>query len=336
VQRRAWLRVLQFIVTIGLSSVLVTKVNWADVGALTARLRWSAMLAGVGFVALSHAINIARWRYILQAKTVGIRRLVAYYGAGLFSNNFLPTGIGGDGVRVALLSRDVSLAQSTISVGLDRALGLVGLTALLLPAFWYGFPPNLQLFSRFAPILFNLRNTLEITGLLLALLAVLGVLIWRYSPRIRNSIVVRMRQMHQTYLVQWSARNLLRHLALAYLLSVISQSWLVAAHWAVFRSLGLDISFGAAIWLLLIVSFSMLLPISINGLGLQESVYVVVLASYNVPPAIALAIALLMRFLMLSFSCLGGLISLSPGDRKIDAHLSDDQCVMLPEQISKT
>jgi uncharacterized membrane protein YbhN (UPF0104 family) len=109
---------------------------------------------------------------------------------------------------------------------------------------------------------------------------------------------------------EWPAQSSLALLSGGYALSVLSNLGTIMAHWAVIQAFGLDISSGAAIWCVLIVSASMLLPISINGLGLQESVYVVVLASYGVPTANALGVALIMRLLMVCFSLLGGVLSL--------------------------
>lgn len=98
-----------------------------------------------------------------------------------------------------------------------------------------------------------------------------------------------------------------------YVLSVFSNLSLIAAHWAVLQALGSALSPGAAIWLVIIGSLSLLVPISINGLGVLESVFVVVLAAYSVSAPVALASALLIRALGVLFCLLGGLISLGQG-----------------------
>jgi len=73
------------------------------------------------------------------------------------------------------------------------------------------------------------------------------------------------------------------------------------------------VSPGAAIWLVLAGSLSMLLPISINSLGVLESVFIVVLAAYAVPAPTALAVALLARALSTLYSLAGGALSLRTG-----------------------
>ena len=85
---------------------------------------------------------------------------------------------------------------------------------------------------------------------------------------------------------------------------------LVLANWVAFAAFRLDISLGAAVWVVVIVSLALLLPIAVNGLGLMEATYVVLLAQYDVSASAALGVALLMRVLMLFFSLVGGLVSL--------------------------
>jgi hypothetical protein len=75
------------------------------------------------------------------------------------------------------------------------------------------------------------------------------------------------------------------------------------------RALGFGVSLGAS-RLVLIGSASLLLPITINGIGLQENLYVILLNSYGVSEAPALLFALLIRFQMLFLSFIGGIFAL--------------------------
>jgi glycosyltransferase 2 family protein len=99
-------------------------------------------------------------------------------------------------------------------------------------------------------------------------------------------------------------------LPVGYLLSFISHLSLVVVHWLLFWALGLEVSLGAAIWLVLLAAVSSLLPITVNGLGLQESIYVVVLGYYGASAPAALGIGLLIRMLMLICSLFGGVLFL--------------------------
>src|SRR5208283_4934305 len=99
---------------------------------LMTHAHWKLVLLSVALLLICHLINVSRWQYLMQQKSLLYMKLLAFYGIGLFSNNFLPTGIGGDGVRTILTSRYVSLPEAIIFVGLDRIIGLTTLGVVLI------------------------------------------------------------------------------------------------------------------------------------------------------------------------------------------------------------
>ena len=310
-RRHPWLRLVQFVVTIGLIVLLFGKVEWSGFLHLASTLRWEFVGLSMGFLLMSHLINVARWQYLSQQNEIGYGRLLVFYGAGLLGNHFLPTGIGGDGTRALLLSRFIPLPQALSSVVLDRAIGLLALTALVVLGLWLGVPPGLR---RDGPFTTSSEWNVSLVLLLIAGGSVLGFIGWRKLLRIRAALQDRSSRWasFQSVLRRTSGRWL-RILGGGYGLSIVSHLGIVAAHWTVFQALGMDISLDAAIWLVLAGTASLLLPITINGLGLQESVYVLLLAHYEVSATIALGVALLMRMLMIFLSLLGGSLSLTRG-----------------------
>jgi uncharacterized protein (TIRG00374 family) len=279
--------------------------SWTSLRGIVGDLNWRFVVLSIVLVLASHLINIVRWRYLLKPWAVAYRKLVQYYGAGLFSNNFLPTGIGGDGVRVALVRQDVPLSKAIVSVGLDRALGLLGLLVLGIPALWFGIPAGLTWAPGSSRVVWQ---TLATALIVLGVCGLLGIVAWRRVPSLRrNGMRLRSRLFTFFASAQLTAREWITVLVPAALLSVISQLLLVATHWAVVQALGIAVSPGAVLWLVLVVSLALFLPITMNGLGLQEGIYVLLLASYGVQNERALGVALLMRCLMLLFSLLGGL-----------------------------
>jgi glycosyltransferase 2 family protein len=311
VQWRKWLRVIQAILTVVLVVWLLKGVDWAKFGPLAANLSWSFISLSTICVLGSHILNIMRWQHLLRPAVINYSRLLQYYGAGLFANNFLPTGIGGDGIRIALLSRDVTLSQAIFSVGLDRLLGLCGLTALILPALWLGLPPGLQIADNIFHAFVDRQNLLAISLLVGAIVILSALSIWRCSLRVRAATIRFIKHFQGSYNVpRWTRSRGLLLLGGAYGLSVGSQLMLVAAHWAILHALNIVIVPGSAIWLVLIISLSMFVPITVNGLGIQEGLYVILLGHYGVPATAALGVAVLIRLLMLFYSLLGGVLSL--------------------------
>jgi uncharacterized membrane protein YbhN (UPF0104 family) len=302
--RRPWLRVAQVVVTVGLIGWLFRQVEWPRLVALLASLRWDFVVLAVLFLLLCHLINIVRWRFLLQ-QPAGFGTLLVFYGAGLFSNNFLPTGIGGDGVRAALLSRVVAPGRAIVSVALDRGIGLIALSALLAAGWWAGLPPGLDLGGeRVAALGAILPAALLAAGALV----VLAALVWRQSPRVRATLrgwLARWGERWQP--PRWTLGQWSRCLAGGYGLSVCSHLCIVAATWALLQAMRIEVAPAAAIWLVITTSVSLLVPVAVNGIGVVEGVYVVVLGSYGVTASVGLGFALLMRAVGLLVSLAGGL-----------------------------
>jgi glycosyltransferase 2 family protein len=326
-----WLRALQLLMTIGLMAWLLRQIEWPSIRLLLTNARWSLVILSIGGLCLSHLINIVRWRYLLDQRQVGFGTLLVFYGVGLFSNNFLPTGIGGDGVRVALLSRQVPLGRAMFSVVLDRGIGLIALSALFVLGLWGGLPPDLDFgISRRLGVFIG-WNGLTLFLVVLAALLVAGLLAWQCWPAARARILDLLARRTAAWDVpRWGVLQWLQHLVGAYLLSVGSHIGTVAAIWAALGAMRVDLPPGAAIWLVVISSMSLLLPIAVNGIGVVESVYVIVLSSYAVAPSVGLSVALVVRVIGLLVSLAGGVLMLNRRVLAVESRSKQDR----PQHIS--
>ena len=112
------------IVAFGLTQIDLDEVGdaLADLFLPLAALSWAILLAG-------QAISGLRWGVI--AERIGARSSRAWfvraYLRGAFYNAFLPTGIGGDAMKIAVLRHDLGLKDATRSVVIDRASGLAAI-----------------------------------------------------------------------------------------------------------------------------------------------------------------------------------------------------------------
>jgi uncharacterized protein (TIRG00374 family) len=238
--------------------------------------------------------------------------LLNLYGAGLFSNNFLPTGMGGDAVRASLLARYIPTRQAFLSVGYDRVIGLFALIALLIVGVWLGVPPIINLKN----IEVDLPAGIIMKGLIFTVIFV--VVIISLYPHFTSTLRSKISNYNEAIIsfikTQRTITELYKWLifvGVGIFFSVISHFGIVASHWLLFLALGLITSLDAVIWMVLISSVSVVIPISINGLGLQESLYIILLSSYGISQENSLLIALLFRAFMVAFSVLGGMFSLT-------------------------
>src|SRR5690606_21312134 len=104
-----------------------------DLGRLwqTARTASPAWMAGaLGLYLLMCVMSAWRWRILLRAQhvLVPIGMLTTSFLVATFFNNFLPSNIGGDVVRLGDTARAAgSKTLATTVVLLDRGIGLLGL-----------------------------------------------------------------------------------------------------------------------------------------------------------------------------------------------------------------
>lgn len=91
---------------------------------------------------------------------------------------------------------------------------------------------------------------------------------------------------------------------------LFNMTWATGSYFA-FLALGLSISPWLVITLIPVVYTVTAIPISINGLGVSEGLFVVVFSTFGVTPAEAVAVALLLRVSGVLMSSMGGLLYLN-------------------------
>ncbi|MBN8530347.1 MAG: flippase-like domain-containing protein [Alphaproteobacteria bacterium] len=129
---------LRFLFKIIIIALLLAYVfSQTDVAAITARLeRMDAiwMAAAVAALAASQLFSAQRMRHYFHAvseKKLGFLYSGALYFLGMFYNNFLPGGIGGDGYRLIVFKREGLSAAAALRLLLsERASGLFVLCLL--------------------------------------------------------------------------------------------------------------------------------------------------------------------------------------------------------------
>jgi uncharacterized protein (TIRG00374 family) len=87
-------------------------------------------------VAAQFALLVRRWQFVIRVlcgKTIGFGALAVLLGHSFLIGQALPSSIGGDVARVALLSRSTGTVAAARSVICDRLLGLAGLLIIVLP-----------------------------------------------------------------------------------------------------------------------------------------------------------------------------------------------------------
>lgn len=301
--------------TSGLIYLLLTRFDAQQASNLLSHTHISALFAAVALHALVFLCGNLRWwlflRHIQPACSLG-ETTPAYY-LGLFCNNFLPTGFGGDVVRVTYLSaRNHELGKLISSTLVDRVLGLLVLLLTGLLAI-----PMQNTFS-----VAEKQALLLLTSVALAAMVILfsgwmlayPVLAKRFY---QNSLSGKSIFLHKVYTAMTQLLDLIRlyHRALWLLLSGVAFSLLIQVlvilvYAILGDSLGIELSLASYFLMIPPVMLATNIPVSLGGLGLREGALVAMLVGMGVDYQQGVLLSLLYLLVLWLTALPGGLILL--------------------------
>jgi uncharacterized protein (TIRG00374 family) len=287
-----------------------------DLRALEDRVRTADLLdllAAVLCFVLMLALATWRWRMLLGA--LGARaplgHLAASYLVATFFNNFLPSNIGGDIVRVRDSSKLTgSTATSLAVVGIDRILGF-GALDLLAAVAWLVAPPTVRGLAGARVVLLGLA---ALFGFLCYIFFRPGTARWLMSASRLSSIGWAQEQFEVVQGAVHAYRSRLRTIWMAGLASLLLQALVVLYYLAVAGSLGIPLPAGAAFLMVPLCSLLQAVPISFNGWGLREGLFTVYFAQIGLPRESALAFSLVGAGLVVLLSLSGALTWMARGN----------------------
>jgi uncharacterized membrane protein YbhN (UPF0104 family) len=281
--------VIRSIISLGLLLWLALSLEWREFAAVLTRIRLEWMLLAVGWVIISVIISVSKWQMVLRAQLISLSwwELWRAYWAGLFFNNFLPSSIGGDTLRILWVGKSVGdIPGATTSVFVERLLATVGLSITGLLASLFIAQPDRRVNLLFICLI-------GFCLVLLGLLMLSSGLFQRFANS-HGRIVGFLRgvQVHGTHLKgKWQV------ILMVTLLSVAFQASVVGVNYSIFQALQItSIGWIEALYLIPVTSVVAMLPIGINGYGLREGAYVGLLSAYDVSAATAFTASLLFAF----------------------------------------
>src|SRR5262249_5437601 len=121
--------------SVGLLLFLFRRIPLDSFATAAAGVRYDWLTAAALLLLASNLLGAWQWSRLLRVVDIYIPfwKVTAYYHVGLFFNNFLPGGIGGDIARVADASRHGPTKTAALSaVLMDRLIGTVALGSLAL------------------------------------------------------------------------------------------------------------------------------------------------------------------------------------------------------------
>jgi len=303
--KRALVLPLKLAVSAGLIYVILRGVALEAVWRALGRADpWLLALAFAMFF-LGYGITAWRWRILLAAQGVQapLGYLVRSFMVAIFFNNFLPSTIGGDAVRVYDSWRaGGGKARAVAVVFTDRLFGMSALLLLAALALWWA-PPAVAGLAGLRGFL--ALALLGVGGLLVAFFRGLGLPWlerWRRHPGPAGRVLDRLAEAVAAF------RGRRDVVAKALGLSLLLQANVILHYLLIGWALHLPVPWPAYFLIVPIAILTMMLPVSINGIGVREGVFVFLLGLYGVARPEALALAWIAFGFVLAQGVLGGVV----------------------------
>jgi uncharacterized protein (TIRG00374 family) len=308
--RTALIFLAKLIVSALLIGFLLSRLSLEEIQQAMGSPRWGWLLAALGVYGLSAFGGALQWSWILKAAGIEAprREIQRLYFIGLFFNNFLPANIGGDAYKIVDLGRRENRAHGVFCATLlDRLIGLGALTALgvLVLAAVSGAGIALP------------KSALLLIPLLLMLTMILSFLL---SRRIGTQLPGLFRRLKMEKLAGQLEkitsefglyRPRVKWLSGIFLFSMLVQLLRMATHLLVALGLGFSLGWDQTLQLLVLIpllAISLTLPITINGIGLRESVSATLLTWAGLTAGQAVAMEVAAYLVQVVFSLQGGIL----------------------------
>ena len=299
---------LKILISFGLISWLLSRADLEQIWQTIQGANFTLLVLAFLVFFIGYFLTAKRLQVLLSALGVKARlwTLVQSFSIAIFFNNFLPSTIGGDAYRMYDCFRmGAGKSRAITVVFIDR---VIGLSALILLAF------SVSLFAtEVAQQIPLLRLFLfgAISGLLVLAWIVFGSggkifmrLTQGSNPLMKILHGIMGKLYYGFHLFEGRSDVMLKAIGLSLLL----QSNVVIHCLIIAKALHIEVPV-LAMFIIIPLSFLiMTAPISINGIGLRESVFVFFFGLYGVPQEQALAFSFISFGMILAQGVIGGIV----------------------------
>lgn len=298
---------IKYTVSIGLLLILILNTDVKSLLKAIGQIDGLLFIFAVGIGSITILLRSYKWQLLLkvQEARLPLSKIVAITYMSLFFNNFAPGSIGGDVFKVHKTMHDSALKSGAISsIIMERFTGMVVLFFMvLLFGTWNLFLEKPILTSGQIWTLFFYGTAIFCIAFLcffllikthkLALFSRFTRII-RFIEDFKQSIAI-----HQHY-----KQTIIACLALSFVFFMVN----TVAMYYFSISAGQHVDFLQLALAVPLIAFVGLIPVSINGMGIQEGAFFLFFDRIGIAKEPALLIALLPRIAILIFSIIGAII----------------------------
>ncbi|NMB69992.1 flippase-like domain-containing protein [candidate division WWE3 bacterium] len=280
--------VLKIIVSAGLIFYILYKV---DKQTLITNLKLMDLLflvPIVAFIVLNYVISSLRWKQLIvheNANKVSLGYLTSLYFIGSFFNNFMPTSIGGDVYKVFKLGKRIN--DNTFAFTSTFTERFTGVLILVL-------------FS-----VLSFTGILHFWVILLLVWFVMSMYIGFYILQKLSKKIKIVKKIYESLMVYKGRWTLIFHV---FILAVVVQLFSVLTQYTIFLSLGIKLDPFFALFAFPVITLATFFIPSLNGIGVQDALYISLFAFLGVPQELSLAASVLYHLFRLGVSLIGGVL----------------------------
>ncbi len=250
------MRLLRGVLAVLLLGLLLWLVEWRAVLGILGRAQPGWLLLAAGLLVAQTAVSALRWRLVAArlGQRIAMGHALREYFLAQAGNMALPGGVAGDAARAVRARAEVGLERAGMAVVLERAAGQVALVVVTVGA---------VLAVTLVPGGMAVPGAV-IWALLLAVGGVGLTLVGLLRIAGQRAAVARWHQGLRVALLAREVRGLQAGLSLG------TVALNLLAFWACAASVGVWLTLGAALVVLPLVLFAMLVPLTVGGWGLRE------------------------------------------------------------------
>ncbi len=295
---------LKIVVSLGLIAFVFSRIHLEQVLVQLGRAQPLLFILALAFFIVAIVVNGAKWQVLLRAQGVQVPfgAVLRFIFVGFFFNLFLPAGVGGDVMRGFGLARYTDrAADAAVSVIVDRVIGLMGYmtTAVVAAIVAVNFTGHTEL-----------RQVEWVAMIALVVLALgFGMLISRrlrllIARLFEISFLAPLRPLWDRISDAFGAyRFRYKSLLLAFGIGLLGIACTTLLNWLLSQSMGGLMSIEAISLFNPLIALVQTVPISIGGIGVNQTAYPFFFSLAGVPTDHALAVSILMQLVTI----LGGL-----------------------------
>jgi uncharacterized protein (TIRG00374 family) len=299
------------VVSIVLFAVIITRANMTELFDAVLSVNGTLFLISLAITGLRTLLSAYRWKMLLLSRNIDYPfwKLTHYYMVGSFYNLVFPSVLGGDVIRMLMLSKEIgSKSKSLSSIFVERFFGFFSLSVIALISLASG-----------SYLIENRNVTVSIVLIFLFFIAAFFLVFHKPSVGRFLALLDKVRlakvktRFENFYDAFYSYKDSKRSLVYCFFISMLHQIVGIVVVYMLGLSIGMRLDiiyyfiFIPLIWIIIMI------PVSISGFGIREGAFVYFFSLVGVSNESGLLLSVLFFSHSVIAGLVGGVLSLTSG-----------------------